>query len=207
MKSLRLAAAAALLCFSTAEAEEAGALVIDVLGDVSPEVGPFEDVPVGTVLTLGDGTEMIISHYKACEEVTLVGGKVTIGADGLDIAGGTVSGREPVDCPEEVVLAAVDTASATVVVRDVIELAKVPISPRIVLVGDGADGYDTLTISRDGTHVRDLAIKDRQVLWPESGLYLSDRTQYELSLTGPAGKYTADVVADRRTKSRVVLRP
>ena len=207
MKILGPCAAAAIFFAQAASAEEAGALVIDVVGDVSPAVGAFEDVAVGTKFVLTATAELTISHYSACEELTVRGGEVQVLDKTLELVGSEVVDRVQVDCPEAIALAAADTASATVVVRNFSELPKVPLSPSIVLVGASADDCDTFTLLRDNNKIVDLEIRDRQVVWPEAGLYLSDRTKYSVSLTGPGGEFGAEIVADKRTSARVVLRP
>ena len=207
MNGLRLTMLAACLGAAPALAEETGALVIDVVGDVTPQVDAFEDVAPGTVLTLGDGAELTISHYRACEEVTLSGGRVTVGEAGLELDGTETLAREEVDCPSNVALAVSDTASATVIVRNFEELPRVPISPSIVLVGENAAKYSSMTLRREDKVITNLDIVDRQVQWPSEGLYLSNRTKYVLVLAGDEGEFVAEVVADRRTDARVVLRP
>ena len=207
MKLLRWALMSACLGAAPALADGNGALVIDVAGDVSPAVDSFEDISAGTVLTLEDGAELIISHYKSCEELTLSGGVVTVGADALEMQGSEVLAREEVDCPATVAMATSDTASATVIVRNFEDLPKVPISPSIVLVGENAGRFSTFTLTRDDKVITSLNIVDRQVQWPEDGLYLSDRIKYLLQLDGSGAAYQAEVVADRRTNARVVLRP
>ena len=207
MNGLRLTLLA--LCLGTipAVAEETGALVIDVVGEVSPAVDAFEDVAPGTVLALGAGAELTISHYRACEEVTLAGGRVTVGMDGLELDGTETLAREAVDCPSNVALAVSDTASATVIVRNFEELPRVPISPSIVLIGENAGKFNSMTLRRENQVITSLDIVNRQVQWPAEGLYLSNRTKYELVLAGDEGEFAAEVVADRRTDARVVLRP
>ena len=206
MSIVRLSTLGVCLGLLPAFADE-GALVIDVLGDVTPAVEAFEDVPPGTALTLGGGAEIIISHYKSCEELTISGGTIGVGVDGLDINGGEIVAKEEVDCPATVAMANADTASATVVVRNFDELPKVPLTPSIVLVGENAANFDAVTLKRKDKVVTNLAIVDRRVQWPQEGLYLSDRTQYSLVLAGAGGTFEAVVVADRRTKARVLLRP
>ena len=207
MNKLSWTLLAACLCAAPALAEDSGALVIDVVGDVSPAVDAFEDVAPGTVLTLGAGAELTISHYRTCEEVTLSGGRVTVGEAGLELDGTETLAREEVDCPSNVALAENDTASATVIVRNFEELPRVPISPSIVLVGDNAAKFSSMTLRREDKVITSLDIVDRQVQWPAEGLYLSNRTKYQLVLAGDGAEFAAEVVADRRTDARVVLRP
>lgn len=202
-----MAVCVALLAPAAALADPA-ALVIDAQGTVAPEVGAFEDVEAGTTLTLGADGEVIVSHYKACEEITATGaGTISIEAEALVLDGVTVTDRLAVDCPSAVALASADTASATVVIRDVVPLAKVPLVPEIVLVGANAAKFDSLELMRGKTPVKTLTVKDRFVEWPTEGLILSDRKKYKLILTGPGARATAEVVADKRISSRVVLRP
>lgn len=207
MKPFGLAAVMVFASIQVSSADEAGALVIDVVGEVSPIVEAFEDVPIGHKFLLGTGSELTISHYKACEEVTFRGGEVSVLADALTSAGSEVVDRVQVDCPEAVALAAADTASATVVVRNFAELPKIPLSPSIVLVGGRADEFRSMAIHRDGVKIADVEIRNRQVVWPDTGLYLSDRTKYGLTLAGDQGTFETEIVADRRSSARLVLKP
>lgn len=189
-------------------AAEPAALIVDVQGAVSPAVESFEDVDAGMVLTLAPDGEVIISHYKACEEITATGaGTISVSATGLELDGVTVSDRTAVDCPSAVALANADTASATVVIRDVMPLAKVPLVPEIVLVGDNAAKFEQLELRRRDAVIATLPVQNRRVQWPVDGLFLSDRTKYQLILTGPGVAANAEIVADKRTSARVVLRP
>ena len=69
--------------------EQMRALVTDVTGDVSPEIYAFDEVPAGTVIDLGTGGELSLTFYPTCSDVTLRGGKVTIGDDTISTSDGT----------------------------------------------------------------------------------------------------------------------
>lgn len=194
-----------LLAATPALAAAQGALVTDVAGDVTPAVGLFDEIEVGTGLTLGPGARLTIEHYASCEVVTMIGGSVVVRAAGLDLRSAEVAGRADAPCPEAVALRAEETVTAGVALRGAGPPA-VPLAPEIVVAGGGA-GFDSMRVERDGHLVAALPVRAGRVHWPEGRLFLTDGGTYDLVLAGPAGEHRAGVVADRDAGGRTVLRP
>jgi hypothetical protein len=192
---------------SPAYAVDIGALVLDVAGEVEPGLDLFDEVVVGTELRLGAESEMTLSHYGACDEISIRGGTVIIGKSDVKITGGSELARIKVDCPEPVALIETDSTNASVIMRNFGRVPAVPLIPDIVVAGASAKKIETLTIMRDDKEVATLPVKAGTIEWPAGNLFLSHQTKYTLVLTGDGIDHRAVVVADKESGGRVVLRP
>lgn len=186
-------------------AESPAALVTDVSGEISPPVGLFHEVEVGTELRVGRGASLMLEHYAACEAATVTGGTVVIRADGLDLAQAKVADRAKTACPETVKLQAGEVVGAGIVLRGA-GTPRIPLAPEIVVAG-GGPGFDSMRVEREGQLVWTIPVRTGHVEWPEGRLFLTDQGTYVLVLAGPAGEHRAKVVADRSAAGRTVLRP
>ncbi|MEO1492823.1 MAG: hypothetical protein AAFV19_11780 [Pseudomonadota bacterium] len=183
------------------------ALIVDLAGTVDPAVDLFDELVIGTELTLGANTELTLSHYGACNEIVIKGGSVIIGKKDIKIVGGRELSRVQVDCPEQVALVQTDTTNASVIMRNFARIPSVPLAPQIVVNSAPGTDVNRLTILRDETEIADLPVKNGMVRWPDGGLYLSDNTKYTLVVRGRGVDHRAVVVASRDASGRVVLRP
>lgn len=183
------------------------ALIVDVAGSIDPAVDLFDELVIGTELTLGSSTELTLSHYGACDEIVIKGGSVIIGKKDIKIVGGQEVSRIGVDCPEQVALIQTDTTNASVIMRNFARIPEVPLAPQIVVNSAPGTDVNRLTILRDDTEIADLPVKNGRVRWPDGGLYLSNNTKYTLVVRGRGVDHRAVVVANRDASGRVVLRP
>lgn len=199
-----------LLLVPAAAAAEPAALVLEVQGEVSPPVEPFDELAAGATLTLEPGAVVTLEHYATCEEATARGGSVVVGAGALDLSAAEGSTRRPVDCPQLVRLSEA-TVNAGVVLRSAAPVEPagpaqtVGLAPAIVIAG-GAPGIDRMIVERDGREVVTLPVLMGQVDWPEGTLFLSDGARYRLTLIDGRASYRVEVIADGDAPGRVVLR-
>jgi hypothetical protein len=182
------------------------ALVTDVSGEVTPEVGAFDEVDAGTVLSLGARSTLTIEHYASCEAAKVNAGAVGVRADGLDLSRASVADRWKIDCPEAVSLHQGELVGAGIVLRSADRPPRIPLAPEIVVAGGGA-GFDRLRVEREGQLVWALPVRGGRVDWPKGRRFLTDQGAYLLVLDGPAGEHYARVVADSAAAGRTVLRP
>lgn len=208
MKMAAFATLALLLSPVLASAQPV-ALVLDVTGNVSPEVQAFDEIDAGTELTLKEGASLTVEHYQICEQVTLRGGSLMVGTESLGLDNARFVARRPVECPEIVQLPS-PSMNAGVIVRNVASAWRHDAPPRIglrpsVLV-PGSDGARDLRIEKDGEEVATLAIVDGQSLWPEGARQLAAGERYELILSDGAATHRVEVVTDGDARARLVLR-
>lgn len=192
---------------AVAESAEPVALVLDVQGEVSPSVEPFSELVAGTELTLGPGAVLTVEHYAGCEEVTIHGGAVLVGAKALELAATGFAMRQPIDCPQVIQLSEA-TINAGVILRsvDASDLAeqKVGLTPVILFAGGG--GINSLRIEQGGSEVAAMAVSGGRADWPEDAPALSDGGRYRLVLSDGWRERWLDVVANGDTPAQIVLR-
>ena len=189
---------------------EMRALVTDVTGDVSPEIYPFDEVPAGTVIDLGASGELSLTFYPNCSDVTLRGGKVTIGDDTISTSDGTeMLSQTEGDCPGAVKLAESDIINAAVISRSRGNSLRPRVNPRPVFGVSGANAasYDRVLI-RDGRRtLAEVSLTGRTGEWPADAPALEDGRTYAVALIGPDVKpYIAKIVASADAPELLVLR-
>ena len=190
--------------------EQMRALVTDVTGDVSPEIYAFDEVPAGTVIDLGTGGELSLTFYPTCSDVTLRGGKVTIGDEAISTGDGTeLLSQTKGDCPGAVKLAESDIINAAVISRSRGKSLTPRLNPRPVfgVSGDDAASYDRVLI-RDGRRtLAEVSLTGRKGEWPADAPALENGRTYALALTGPGVKpHVAKVVVSTDAPELLVLR-
>lgn len=202
MKRILLGACAAFLVGAAADraAAEEAALVIDVVGDVSPAVEPFGEVEAGAQLKLARGAELILMHYATCEEVHIESGSVTVGIADLEIGGGAnVIARDPVECPEQVAFVDAPNSTGAVVLRN---SGAAEIAPRPIFAAPGATRIE---VSAGGALVAAMDVSGNRAVWPRSAPDLVPGEVYEIRMTGPDGVKAASAKV-RRGAGVAVLR-
>lgn len=185
-----LAILAALYCYIGAPVLAApmggpAALIIDIQGDMAPAIEPYEEVSGGTTLKLGPETELTISHYKSCREVTLRGGSVKVRARALKITGGKILSDVTEACPARAELADDNTGTGVVRLRG--DGAALTLRPRlrIVIVGANQAAYITATLfAPHGAIVATAPIQERTAVLPINAPLLAPGPGYRLELMG-----------------------
>ncbi len=188
----------------------ARALITDVIGDTSPEVFAFDEVPAGTVIDLGSSAEIRLTFYPTCDDVVIRGGKVEIYDDYLNIEGnGELLDHVQGECPSAVKLAESDIINAAVISRSV----GVSINPRVNLrptfgiTGPNAANYETLLIRDGKKNLAKIALNGRKAEWPADAPDLRDGRSYAVALIGPNVKpHVAKVVASDAAPEILILR-
>ena len=179
------AAALTLGLAANAAADQPAALIIDVFGETSPAVAPFDELNSGDRIQLAADAEIIIQHYGDCAETHLVGGDVLVEAGALRSDGGDVIGVEELDCPEQVRFADSGGEIGAVVLRSADDAA---LAPRPSFIAKGAD---IIEIRLEGALVASLKVGDGAVYWPSDAPALLPGGLYEIRLNGPEGERVA----------------
>lgn len=205
---------AALCCYMAAPVQAApmggpAALIIDVQGDMDPAIEPYEEVRGGTTLKLGPETELTISHYKSCREVTVRGGSVKVRTRALKINGGKVLSDITDACPARAELADDNTGTGVVRLRDDGPALTLRPRLRIVIVGANQAAYTTATLfAPDGAIVATAPIQERTAVLPINAPLLAPGPGYRLELTGEqAERPSFDVVIQADGARMAVLEP
>ncbi len=84
------------VCGAWAQTAPPAALVEDVSAGVAG-VEAFDYVSAGKQIQLGASGKLVLGYLNSCQEETIVGGTVTVGADQSTVAGGSVD-RKTVAC-------------------------------------------------------------------------------------------------------------
>ncbi len=196
----------ALFPFAALAAEPA-ALVLDISGQVDPEVGLFDEVADGTVLKLGKDAHLTLSHYGICEEVALVGGTVSIGREKLDLEGSQVESRTPVQCPDTIVMSAADLVNMSVTLRSAKQARVMAPTPDFVLAGKWGKQFDRLDVHSKSGRMATMSVSDGQASWPEDVAPLTVGETYVVILNGPgAQQYAARIEVTGEPQGMTVLK-
>lgn len=172
-------------------AAEPVALILDVSGPVDPEVALYDEVADGTVLKLGAGAHLTLSHYGICEEVALTGGTVSIGAETLDLDGSQVESRTRVQCPDTVVMTAADLINMSVNLRSVQQARVMAPKPDFVLAGAWGRQFDRLDVHGKAGRMATMSVTDGRASWPGDALPLTIGEKYVVVLNGPGAQQHA----------------
>lgn len=195
------AALAALLLLSTA-ALAADARIIKISGKVEPDIGTSKEMAAGERVKLGPKAVVVVIHYKACEEIEVRGGTVSILPSKVQVRGGEILSREKGDCPGEVKLTDTDAQGAVVLMRgegdaqskvDAATSAGSP-RPRFLIEGDG-DKYPVLHIYENGARLATLPVKRRRAAWPAERPPLTPGSVYEFALEASDGAHVGGKIA------------
>lgn len=199
---------AACVLHSPAHADDPGALLIDAVGEISPALEPFEEIGIGARLTLAPNAEVTISHYGACEEVTVRGGAILIGRSTMQIYQGALLDRQKGDCPQSLELAETDVAVGGVVLRGMSLREQVPLRPQFVISGDPSR-FDRLVVAERNETVLSIPVSGRLVAWPDSAPDLDPLQDYSVILHRKGGGkvFSVAVKAEPEAPSRTILRP
>lgn len=89
-----------------AAAQDGAALVLETSGAAVPAVKPYAEIRAGTAVTLAGDARLVLLHYRTCRTVTLVGGRISVGADTYAVVGGATVRETQGRCPRPVTLKA-----------------------------------------------------------------------------------------------------
>src|SRR5437667_8597486 len=137
---------------SRADAQNASALVLEKTGATVPEVQPYNEIAVGTTVSLQPGARLVFLHYQTCRTVTAVGGTVAFGGLTYTVTGDSRPKEVRTPCPPTVRLRG-QSEMAGVLMRSISPEVKLSLSPTFVLVGARADDFALVRVSQGGTKV------------------------------------------------------
>ncbi len=195
------AAGIAALCLLASQAAAADARVIKIRGKVEPDIGTSMEMSAGDRVKLGPKAIVVVIHYKACEEIEVQGGVISILPSKVGVRGGKINYREKGDCPGEVKLTDTDAQGAVVLMRGESGQAQVDAAtsagsprPRFLIEG-GEEKYEVLHIFEKGERVATLPIVRRRANWPEERPPLTDGAVYDFSLEARDGAHVGGKLA------------
>lgn len=172
-------------------AAEPAALVLDVSGSVEPDVALYDEVDDGTVLNLGAGAHLTLSHYGICEEVAVTGGIVSIGKEKLDLEGSQVESRTRVQCPDTIVVSAADLINMSVTLRSAKQARVMAPTPDFVLAGKWGRQFDRLDVHGKNGRTATMSVLDGRASWPDDAQPLTIGETYVVVLNGPGARQHA----------------
>jgi hypothetical protein len=174
-----------------ASAAEPVALVLDVSGSVQPEMALYDEVVDGTVIKLGDGAHLTLSHYGICEEVAVTGGTVSVGSQNLDLEGSQVESRTRVQCPDSIVMSAADLINMSVTLRSAKQMRVMAPTPDFVLAGQWGRQFDRLDVHGKEGRMATMSVVDGRASWPPDAQPLAIGETYVVVLNGPGAQQHA----------------
>lgn len=166
---------------SGAQAQPASALVLEKSGASEPEVKPYSEMPAGATVSLSPGTKLVFVHYHTCRTVTVLGGRITFGAETYAVSGGTKTEQAGSTCPRTVRLKGSGEIVGGVVVRSVRPALQLSTTPSFVLSGARADDFAKVAVAEDGRVVLEAGLSGRFFRWPAARAPLPT-TDHELIL-------------------------
>ena len=172
-------------------AAEPVALVLDVSGRVQPEVALYDEVVDGTVLQLGEGAHLTLSHYGICEEVAIIGGTVSVGAQNLDLEGSQVESRTRVQCPDSITMSAADLINMSVTLRSAKQARVMAPTPDFVIAGKWGRQFDRLDVHGKDGRMATMSVVDGRASWPDDAQPLAIGETYVVVLNGPGAQQHA----------------
>ena len=176
----------ALLCVpSGADAQNASALVLEKSGATTPEVQPYSEIAVGATVSLSSGARLVFLHYQTCRTVTVVGSKVAFGTYTYTITGGSKPEEVRTPCPPTVRLRGQGEVAGTLM-RSIVPGVRLSLSPTFALVGERADDFAAVRVSRGGTRLLEAPLAGRGFRWPREAAPLVANADYELVLVPKA---------------------
>ena len=175
----------------------AAALVLEISSGRLAGLEPYREVPADTRITVPDGVRFVFQHYASCRRYTMVGGTVTVRADGVEVVGPPAASVR-VTCPQRITLKA-DASSAAVTTRS-LGPPRTPITvrPQFVVVGARTAEFATLRVRRGADIVLEQRLTGGPVAWPSHLPPLAPATNYELELL-PARDGREPIVIRLRT--------
>jgi hypothetical protein len=192
---------------SVADAQNASALVLEKSGSTTPDVQPYSEIAVGATVALASGAKLVFLHYQTCRTVTVVGGSVTVGAYAYTTTGGSKPQEVRTPCPPMVRLKGQGEV-AGVVMRSISPTVRLSVSPSFALVGERADDFTAVAVTRDGTTLLEAPLAGRGFRWPTSAPPLAVNTNYELLLVPKAadkGRVTVKFRTDGQAEDQLTL--
>ena len=170
---------------SGAAAQNASALVLEKTGTTVPEVQQYNEIAVGTTVSLQPGARLVFLHYQTCRTVTAVGSTVAFGGLTYTITGGSTPQEVQTSCPRT---GRVGGENAGGVMRfhgggqGLSFIPRLSLSPTFALVGARADDFAAVRVSHGGTMLLEAPLSGRDFRWPAGTAPLVANTNYELVL-------------------------
>lgn len=206
----RLLAVFAFLVLSwSAHAGEPRALVMDVVGETSPDVFAFDEIDAGTTITLVGDAEISMTFYPTCEDVTIRGGSIKVHDEAMMVEDpGIVVNYTKGECPGAVKLVESDIINAAIITRSAtITHQKIALRPRIAVIGPDTDGYDRVAIHGSDGIVASMRLDGNAAVWPDGQRGLKAGGRYLVAVTGTDVPIRiAKVVAEAEAPALLLLR-
>ncbi len=170
----------------TAAAQRPVALITDIVGAVTTDVGPFDEISAGKSIDLGNGGRLEFQHYQRCETVVVEGGRVNFSRQTYTTQKGKILDVRRSKCPKTV---AVGMEVSGVQLRNVVPGGlRLTTKPSFVLVGANRARVARLRVRDGETTVFEGRIDGWRFTWPEGTAPLKAGSAYDIDLLTDDGK-------------------
>jgi len=167
---------------AVARAETASALVLETSGARIPVVQAYDEMLEGTTISLPSGAKLVFLHYHTCRTVAVIGGRIRFSVEKYTIDGGIKESETRTACPRTITLKA-GGEMAGALIRS-LGVGGVPLGtqPAFLLIGQRADDFASVRVSRGDAIVLESALDGRRFRWPSVTSPLAVDTEYGLVL-------------------------
>lgn len=191
-----------------AAAQRPVALITDIVGAASADVGPFDEVSAGMSIDLGSGGRMEFQHYQRCETVVVEGGRVSFSRQTYTTQKGRILDVRRSKCPKTV---AVGMEVSGVQLRNITPGGlRLTTRPSFVLVGAKRARVARLRVRDGEAIVFEGRIDGWRFTWPDGTAPLKAGTRYDIDLLSDDGKgrhsLTATIAEQRGSAPLTLIR-
>lgn len=183
-----------------AAAQRPVALIMDIVGAATADVGPFDEVSAGTSIELGSGGRLEFQHYQRCETVIVEGGRVNFSRQTYTTQQGKIVDVRRSKCPRTV---AVGMEVSGVLLRNLGSTSglRLPARPTFIIVGENRAQVVGVRIRDGETTIFEGPLDGWRFNWPEGAAPLKVGAAYELDLLSKEGEQSLNVTISEQRGS------
>jgi hypothetical protein len=191
---------------TAAQAQRPVAILVELDGKITPDLGAGAELNNKSSLTLAAGTTLAFIHYRTCRLVSVKGGTIAVDVLEYTVSGGEVLEEEKVTCPaEQAGLAGSGQASGTaaLVLRSgAAPRTQIPLRPAVMAAGPRAAEFARVEFLDGERTVATLPLAKGRAAWPADKPALVAYRQYTARFVPASGApVTFAVIANSTLKS------
>jgi len=160
------------------------AIVYDIQGNAQPDVTPFDELSVGTVINLSNEAVLNFVHYNLCKNITVKGGSIEIEEQTFRVTGGSVLEQTDEQCPERVSLKNESTVIGSIKLRSASKKTpQIGKSPTFITTASNwPTGSKVSLLNSNNEFIADLNLNGRAASLPKDSPLLEPNKKYNLNI-------------------------
>jgi hypothetical protein len=176
-----------LLTHSLTYGQTPSALVLEMDGNSTPPLQPYNEIAAGSMISLSDTSQLVFLHYTTCRTVNVIGGIIVFDVNTYTLTGESKRSDMRSPCPRTVRLKA-EGETAGAIIRKVPYVSHTfSPQPNFLLVGIRASDFTSIRIFKDDREVLQSPIDGRWFRWPKGVTPLTKGEVYQLNLIPKSG--------------------